>query len=183
MANEIETLLGLAEPEAKFFDVSGSLDYIDSLGKSVVNVVATKADVLAARDAAVISSAVFDDVEAIPQALPADNRRFNFNQGYDPGELSPGASRLIDYGFDQPDEYERWEEIHKRVLRPNPFARPKGGEQKVHQRRVNQFRFSEPDKLEICLKRKIRREIMHAFGVSGVYWPKRRYTPFSFVRC
>lgn len=41
-----------------------------------------------------------------------------------------------------------------------------------------------PWKMLICLKRKMRREVMHAFGMAGKSgFKKPKFTPMSYVRC
>lgn len=50
--------------------------------------------------------------------------------------------------------------------------------------RASPVSWENPYDMIICLKRKIRREMMHALGIAGshkIRYPK--YTQFSFVRC
>lgn len=49
---------------------------------------------------------------------------------------------------------------------------------------VGNFHFKDPWKVFICLKRKMRKEVMHAFGYAGkTGFKKPKYTQYSKVRC
>ena len=173
---ELEELVAPLElPET---DYSGSLDFIDSLSTRPPLLTVSKRDVLSARDAFVISND-FDD-DSLPQSLPHDNRRFNLTTDFDPGELTKGASRLT---HEIPPD--TWERIHKR-LKPRPLWWTKSYHERPLSRQSrlsSRVHFSDPDKLEICIKRRMRREVLGSLGMLGVPWPRRRYSPFSLVRC
>lgn len=90
-------------------------------------------------------------------------------------ELWRGASKVV-----AETDRDRWERIHRGLDRPNPFSKPV-------QKRLESMailKFSWPKRVVICLKRQIRREIMHALGVagkSGLRPPLMR--PESRIKC
>lgn len=50
--------------------------------------------------------------------------------------------------------------------------------------RLSPLSWENPYDMLICLKRKMRREVMHALGIAGSHKIRKpRYTQFSFVRC
>lgn len=184
-------------------DFTASLDYIDSLASR-------SALALSRRDVATIATAVssflylspFLDKKAVPG--PSDDG-FNFStdfrplgdaRRFDPEELVRPPRALVrssarvvsPSNFDVPPEWKpkdptdrrsredqfleearRAYEITSRARRKGPFSRRQ---------------FSKPNQVVICLKRKIRREVMNAFGFAGRrFFKKPRYNYWSRVIC
>jgi hypothetical protein len=165
-------------------DFTGSLDYIDSLASR-------RALTLSRRDVATITTAAFDGFSYlsplnVSKAVPGetdvsfnlstdfrplgDARRFNPEFSIrPPAALSRSASRIVANprspqnrfppGWRNPldpdrdtDELNRVMEEMERRARRKPFARY----------------FKKPNQVVICLKRKLRRAVMHATGFSGM---------------
>lgn len=96
-----------------------------------------------------------------------------------PVSMVSKTPRIMDQSEIDPDV---WRRIHK-PLRSIPWT--KMARESMHLAPATTvWGWDNPSKMIICLKRKIRREIMHAFGMSGkTGFKKPRFTQFSYVRC
>lgn len=174
-------------------DFTASLDYIDSLAsRSSVSI--------NRRDLTGIAAAVstFDYLSPLisSKAAPGplekafsdssdmrplqDARLYSPLRGYTrPAGLSRSASDVVSYPRDRiatPEKPYTPEEIEKAINSPyyrEATATP-----------WNRRGFRQPSRTVICLKRKIRRKIMHAFGFAGLRGFRRpRYNYWSRVIC
>lgn len=181
VSSVLEELEGLLAP-VKFPPASafaGSLDYIDSLptGSPLVVNAPILAGLALGRNAAAISNVR----QPLPPMPGSDNRRFNFDAVYNPGEIQPLAGRVreFDPNYDlPPEEVERRLQEHLRratrsIWQPKTNPRPSG----------SRLGFSDAWRVILCLKRKMRREIMHALGYSGRFYRPHHFTPYSKVSC
>lgn len=181
-------------------DFTASLDYIDSLASR-------RALTLSRRDALAITTAVngFDylspllSTKAVPSPTDVgfnvstdfrplgDARRFNPEVSLAPlglvrsssSVVAPSSPYRVPPGWRNPldptrspgDIERSMRDMERRTLR-RPFAD------------LGQRRFRVPNQVVICLKRKIRRNVMHAFGYAGGFGfriPRRTY--WSKVIC
>lgn len=170
---ELDELLAPSVTTAEEVSYRGSLDYIDSLPTSPV-VSFNPSWYVLGRETDVFSN----DVVEIPNSLPRDNRRFNFNTDFDPGEITPGSSRIYDR-IATPEE--PYTEKEKRRIEATPGY--KKANRRPFKRSVGRLTFNDPRRLKICIDRKIRREIMHAFGLAGLFYPPIRFGPYSRISC
>ena len=77
-------------------------------------------------------------------------------------------------------DFERWKRISKPKRRLNWAEESR----KSLVRARIRIGWDNPWKMIICLKRKVRREVMHAMGLAGASrFKKPRWTQFSYVRC
>lgn len=148
------------------------------------------------RDFALISNRVlfprniplnFNSSRLLPMAVPvtsgADRRQWRprdmavnvYGQEVTPTDVS--RSRVIKNVDIDP---ETWERIHRPLRRidwrPRHLVNLANGPW--------WYGFANPEKMVICLERKMRREVMHALGLTGKVGQKRpHYNQFSRVRC
>jgi hypothetical protein len=179
-------------------DFTGSLDYIDALARR-------NSLTLSRRDAFAITTAVngFDYLSPLlsSKAVPTPTDvGFNFSSDFRP----LGDARRFD-----PEGFVRSPRAlvrsSARVVSPStPYRVPPGWrnpldptrspgdieramrdiERRVFRKPWASRSFSVPDQVVICLKRKVRRNVMHAFGFAGGYGfriPRRTY--WSSVIC
>lgn len=184
--DELESLLlggseGAAVP-ARPGEFRGSMEYIESLPEEPP--LSLSLGISAGRDTADIANfapLLLEEAE-LPRPM-VDNRRFDPTQDVNPGERIRGAARLVDFDpnhdvdpltGETPEEYKvRVDKLWKRMSdRKNPFSG-----------RSARMQFNQPSWLDICVKRKIRREVMHALGLSGMFYFPRHISPFANVRC
>lgn len=73
----------------------------------------------------------------------------------------------------------------RRVTVPRPIPWKKMADESMHLApATTTLNWENPWKMIICLKRKMRRELMHAMGMAGKKnFKKPKYTQFSYVRC
>lgn len=105
-----------------------------------------------------------------------DRRFFSFDKQKAPLDVfgRPASAILSTIPeYPTPDEYtepfRRLIEEHQRIA---PFS---PGDERL--------RFSNPNWLLICARRRIRRQVLHALGVAGGKVSKPKYNNFSHVRC
>lgn len=128
---------------------------------------------------------------AAPLSLYEDRRRWHpLGASAWPRSLTSSNPRVMEYSPFTDPEWKRFYPyskpgVPKKILIPNPrghdyFAASDKPYPKVA--RYN-FGWEDPWKMIICLKRKIRREVMMAMGYKGGSFKPPKYSQFSFVRC
>lgn len=107
-----------------------------------------------------------DGVYAWPKSKVEKYPRITLGSEYIPGPYEPyWAPRYPD-----PRRSINWPDMARKSIRLAPAT--------------NQWSWEDPYKMIICLKRKMRREIMHALHLAGkTGFKKPKYTQFSYVRC
>lgn len=192
---ELEELIAGAETKAlPTADFAGSLEFIDSLATRRPLTLKSGLSTLG-RDADVISNALFldssldgrDSIVSDNKALPrvkflTDNRMWSPMDDYNPGELVKGAGILQDLSPDNdpfirrigesPDQF--WTEFDKSQDR---------AARRIKKSIAPRLSFTDPLRMIICLKRKMRRIAIFASGHAGVFHRPRRFNPYSRVRC
>lgn len=164
-------------------DYKGSLDFIDSLPKDPPFLSVKTGYRNRGRDLAMISNAVIPSVSrtAVNSALPrgsvllVDNRRWNPAKDYDAGDLEPQATDLVVSQPKIPKPRDPIEKVIWRERRVNPAFKNWYDTEKLA--------FRNPFRVAICVKRSIRREVMHALGMTGMWHRPKHWNPYSWVRC
>lgn len=194
-AIETEAVAASASPKLPAPDFTGSLEYIDSLASR-------SAVALSRRDVATITTALstFDYLSPLlnKQAVPGptersfsvstDMRPLQDARMFDPERSSRGpvglvrsSSRVV-----ASPPLNKFPPGWRNPL--DPYRDPAEIERSLNesQRRVQRkpFAFRKPDQVVICLKRKMRKAVMHAFGFAGLTgFRKPRRTYWSRVVC
>lgn len=174
---EIEELLAPVEFDETVADFSGSLDYIDSLNTD-------PAFSIRGRDIGIIANTL-PDSEFEPGVLPhgsvKDNREWRPNGNFDPGELIPGSAKITQR-IATPELPYSPREI-ERIIRSPSYRKTHRQIFKTKRQLSTNIGFNLPDYLGICIKRKIRREIMHTFGYAGRFFRPKYRNFYSMVPC
>lgn len=127
---------------------------------------------------------------SLPAVLPLANRRLQQYEDmrlYHPDVRPPLSltSTRVAYTPYAPT----MPEVPEILIPKNPFTwreklNKRTGELTYERRIPYRNRFDNADKVIICLKRKMRREVMHAFGLAGLTgFKKPRFGHYSGVRC
>lgn len=193
----IEDLEEITAPVAqKEVDYSGSLDYIDNLNTRPPLTITSP--MTRGRDADVVSNALLSNIasssdnNALPRdsILLTDNRRWNPTTDFDPGELVPGASKIqADWiPYTDPDKKGRKYRVNTETgeIIYLPTIHSKEAVYNAASRRFRsdyRLKFDNPYRLTICIKRSIRREVMHALGFSGYFHRPKHWNPYSWIKC
>lgn len=92
--------------------------------------------------------------------------------------------RIMDQSNYQPGPYEpSWPPRYPNPKQPIPWKQM-AKKSILNAPATTQWSWEHPYKMVICLKRKMRREVMNALGFAGKSgFKKPRYSQFSYVRC
>lgn len=118
-----------------------------------------------------------DVVEPNPQYLQTDRRRHNPTRSISPPDPNRNAARIV---VKTENLWRNYKRAHLLFGSPTKYARRRVGYSTISER----LSFNVPKRLEMCLRRKIRKEVLHAKNKAGKKGQKRPIRNFwSKISC